>query len=107
MQTPFSYTHGMLLPYCSPRHGNYTRGVSVLRWADDAICQDKDMVQFLVWSNPANLGSASFALKADPDIVSTALKSPFYDEKDPGMPSHCVLRYADEQIRCNDRTDLN
>jgi len=40
--------------------------------------------------------------------VSTALKSPFYDEKDPGMPSHCVLRYAlaDEQIR-NDRTDLN
>jgi hypothetical protein len=102
MQAPFSYTHGMLLPHWSPS-SNYTRGVPVLRWADDAICHDKDMVQFLVWINPANLGSASFALQADPEIVSTALKSPFYKEKEPVAPSHCVLRYADEQIR-NDRS---
>ena len=103
MQAPFSYTHGMLLPHWSASICNYTRGVPVLRWADDTICQDKDMVQFLVWSNPANLGSASFALQADTDIVSTALKSPFYEQKDPAMPSHCVLRYADAQIR-NDRS---
>ena len=58
MQAPFSYTHGVMLPYWSPTHGNYTRGVPgpVLRWADDTIREDKDMVQYLVWSNPANLG---------------------------------------------------
>jgi hypothetical protein len=61
------------------------------------------MVQYLVWSNPSNLGSASFALKADPDIVSTALKSLFYPQKEPVVPSHSVLRYADEQIR-NDQS---
>ena len=55
MQAPFSYTHGMLLPHWSPS-SNYTRGVAVLRWADDTIREDKDMVQYLVWSNPANLG---------------------------------------------------
>ena len=77
----------------------------MLRWADDTIREDKDMVQYLVWSNPANLGSASFALKADPDIVSTALKSQFHSNPEPVEPSYLVLFYADEKIR-NDRSSI-
>jgi hypothetical protein len=65
------------------------------------------MVQFLVWSNPANLAYASAALKADPEIVSTAMKSPYYFETSPVMPEHCILRYADDTIRNDKEFVLN
>ncbi len=71
----------------------------MLRWADDEIAGDKEIVQFLVWSNPSNLAYARASLKADPDIVSTAWKSPFYMQPSPAMPEHCILRYADDNIR--------
>jgi len=100
----FSYTHGMPIPGWTPI-GTYKRGVPVLRWASDDITNDREIVQFLVWSNPANLGSASFALKADPDIVSTALKSQFHSNPEPVEPSYLVLFYADEKIR-NDRSSI-
>jgi hypothetical protein len=80
----------------------YTKGVPVLRWADEEIACDKQMVLFLVWSNPSNLAYAIAALKADFEIVSKAMKSPYYFETSPAMPEHCILRYADDTIR-NDR----
>ena len=74
----------------------------MLRWADEEIACDKQMVLFLVWSNPSNLAYAIAALKADFEIVSKAMKSPYYFETSPAMPEHCILRYADDTIR-NDR----
>ena len=82
---------------------NYSKGAYVLQHANDDIKNDRDMVEYLVWSNPSQFGWASAALRADPDILSTALNSPFYWQPEPGMPSHCILRYADPQIR-NDRS---
>ena len=96
----FSYTHGLPIPYWTPI-ATYTRGVAVLRWADDDIANDKTMVQYLVWANPSNLAYASAALKADEDIVSTAMMSPYYLQPEPAMPPSCVLRYVDENIRNN------
>ncbi len=77
----------------------FTRGVSVLRWASPEICGNKELVQFLVWSNPDNLLDASPALKADPDIVSTALQSPYYWEEHPKRSSSLVLLNAAEEVR--------
>ena len=96
----FSYTHGLPIPYWTPI-ATYTRGVAVLRWADDDIANDKTMVQYLVWANPSNIAYASAALKADEDIVSTAMMSPYYLQPEPAMPPSCVLRYVDENIRNN------
>jgi hypothetical protein len=59
------------------------------------------MVQYLVWANPSNIAYASAALKADEDIVSTAMMSPYYLQPEPAMPPSCVLRYVDENIRNN------
>ena len=96
----FSYTHGLLIPRGhSIADHYYKRGVAVLRWADDEIAQDREMVQFLVWSNPSNLAYASAALKGDYDIVKIACQSPFYKQASPAMPEHCILRYADDKIR--------
>jgi hypothetical protein len=79
MDSPFSYSRGPPVQYVMQRSdgsATFTRGVSVLRWMIEQIRADKELVQFLVWSNPSNLCYASPALQADPDIVSTALQSP-------------------------------
>jgi hypothetical protein len=52
-------------------------------------------------TNPSNIAYASAALKADEDIVSTAMMSPYYLQPEPAMPPSCVLRYVDENIRNN------
>lgn len=76
----------------------FSRGAPVLRWASAAICADKALVRFLVWSNPGNLGFASPALQADPEVVRTALFSPYYGQAQPD-PGFCVLRYAAPGLR--------
>jgi hypothetical protein len=80
----------------------FTRCVSVLRWASEQIRADKELVQFLVWSNPSNLCYASPALQADPDIVSTALQSPYYWDEHPKTPPALVLLNALEEL-CEQR----
>lgn len=85
-----------------PRHltsfPSFSRGVPVLRWACASICEDKELVQFLVWSNPCNLCWASPALQSDVDVVRTALLSPYYWQAHPET-GFCVLRYAAEEMR--------
>ena len=76
MHAPFAYSRGPPVPYAMQRPDGsavLTSGVPVLGWAGDKIRADKELVQFLVWSNPSNLCYASPALQADPDIVCTAL----------------------------------
>ena len=91
----FLYSRGPPMPY----EAVFTRGVSVLRWASEDIRNDKELVRFLVWSNPSNLCDASPALQADPDIVFTALQSPHYWEDHPKTSSALVLLNASEELR--------
>ena len=79
-----------------------TRGVSVLRFASEKIRADKELVRFLVWSNPSNLCYASPALRADPDILSTALQSTYYWEEHPKTSPALVLLNAAEEL-CDER----
>lgn len=81
---------------------HYRRGVPVLAWASDDIRQDPDMVQFLVWCNPSNIAAAGPALQADRRIASTALRSPFYNDKDPEKPHQRVFEFLSDEIR-NDK----
>ena len=76
----------------------FSRSAPVLRWASAAICADKALVEFLVWSNPWNLCFASPALQADPEVLRTALFSPYYGQAQPDAGS-CVLRYAAPDLR--------
>lgn len=98
MDAPFAYSRGRAL-HAAQQPAAFTRGASVLRWASEGIREDKALVQFLVWSNPANLCDASPALQADPDVVSAALHSPYYWEEDPKSSSALVLRNAAEALR--------
>ena len=102
MHAPFAYSRGPPVPYAMQRPDGsavFTRGVPVLRWAGEKIRADKELVRFLVWSNPSNLHDASPALQADPDIVSTALQSPYYWEEHPKTSAALVLRNAAEELR--------
>jgi hypothetical protein len=102
MDAPFAYSRGAAVQYAmqgSDGSAVFTRGVPVLRWAGEKIRADKELVQFLVWSNPSNLHDASPALQADPDIVSTALQSPYYWEENPKTSAALVLRNAAEELR--------
>jgi hypothetical protein len=102
MHAPFAYSRGAAVQYAmqgSDGSAVFTRGVPVLRWAGEKIRADKELVQFLVWSNPSNLHDASPALQADPDIVSTALQSPYYWEESPKTSAALVLRNAAEELR--------
>ena len=102
MHAPFVYSRGPPVPYAMQRPDGsavLTSGVPVLGWAGDKIRADKELVQFLVWSNPSNLCYASPALQADPDIVCTALKSPYYWEEHPKTSPALVLRNAAEELR--------
>jgi hypothetical protein len=106
MDAPFAYSRGPPVPYAMQRADGsaaFTRGVSVLRWANEQIRADKELVQFLVWSNPSNLCYASPALQADPDIVSTALQSPYYWEEHPKTSPALVLLNAEEEL-CEQRS---
>jgi hypothetical protein len=100
MDAPFSYPRGAPTPYAM-QNGSavLTRGVPVLRWASEKIRADKELVRFLVWSNPSNLLDASPSLQADPDIVSTALQSPYYWEEHPKTSPALVLPNAAEELR--------
>ena len=102
MHAPFAYSRGAAVQYAmqgSDGSAVFTRGVPVLRWAGEKIRADKELVRFLVWSNPSNLQDASPALQADPDIVSTALQSPYYWEEHPKRSSSLVLLNAAEEVR--------
>jgi hypothetical protein len=102
MDAPFSYPRGAPVQYGMQRNDGsavLTRGVPVLRWASEKIRADKELVQFLVWSNPSNLHDASPALQADPDIVSTALLSPYYWEEHPTTSPALVLPSAAAELR--------
>ena len=102
MDAPFSYSRGAPVQYAMQRSDGsavFTRGVPVLRWAGEKIRADKELVQFLVWSNPSNLRDASPALQADSDIVSAALQSPYYWEENPNTPPALVLQNAAEELR--------
>jgi len=105
MHAPFAYARGAPVPYAMQRPDGsavLTRGVSVLRFASEKIRADKELVRFLVWSNPSNLCYASPALQADPDIVSTALQSPYYWEEHPTTSPALVLLNAAEEL-CDER----
>ena len=72
MHAPFAYSRGPPVPYAMQRPDGsavLTSGVPVLGWAGDKIRADKELVQFLVWSNPSvrddipgsrNLGSRDY-----------------------------------------------
>ncbi len=67
--------------------------------ASEEIRNNKELVRFLVWSNPSNLCDPSPALQADPDIVFTALQSPYYWEEHPKTSFALVLLNASEELR--------
>jgi hypothetical protein len=75
-----------------------TRGCPVLQWAGQRICENKALVEFLVWSNPSNLRWASLALQANPDVTKAALSSPFYWQKSPNYPVDCVLKFSNDDL---------
>ena len=107
MDSPFAYSRGPPVQYVMQRFDGsavFTRGVLVLRWASEQIRADKDLVWFLVWSNPSNLCFASVALQADHDIVATALQSPYYWEEQQKTSSALVLLNAAESLRARRET---
>lgn len=68
------------------------RGAPVLQWAGKENREDKALVTFLVWANPANLAHACRSLQDDGDVVMAALHSPFYHEDEPKVPCTLLLR---------------
>lgn len=82
------------------------RGAPVLQWADKSLVENKLLVQYLVWANPANFQFATCMLRADPDIIFAALASPFYDQKDPPCAENRVLACVSEVMRSDKKVVL-